>query len=82
MKITGHSSSLCSLLHFPLSLFLLAQIYRPQYPVLEHPQPMFLPQFHRPTFTPTQNDRQNYSSVYFNRYIIVYQTEHIIFCNK
>jgi hypothetical protein len=30
---------------------------------LEHPQPMFLPQCERPSFTPIQNNRQNYSSV-------------------
>jgi len=56
--------------------------YRLRHPILKNLQPMFFPLFDRPTFTPTQNDRQNYSSVYFNRHIIVYQTENKIFCNK
>jgi hypothetical protein len=38
--------------------------YPPQHPILEYPQPMFLPQCERPSFTPIQNNRQNYSSVY------------------
>ena len=37
--------------------------YLPQHPILKHPQPMFLPQCERPSFTPTHNKRQNYSSV-------------------
>jgi hypothetical protein len=49
------SSSLCSLLH---SHYLIPHRtkYPPQYPILEHPQPMFLPQCERPSFTPTQNN--------------------------
>ena len=43
---------------------------RPKYfhlhPVLKHPKPTFLPQYERPSFTPIQNNRQNYSSVYLN----------------
>jgi hypothetical protein len=55
------SSLLCSLLHSPLR-----PKYPPQHPILEHPQPMFLPQCERPSLTPLQNNRQNYSSVYLN----------------
>jgi len=33
------------------------------------PQPTFLPQCERPSFTPIQNNRQNYSSVYLNIFI-------------
>ena len=37
--------------------------YSPQHPILKHPQPMFLPQCERPSFTPIQNNRQHYSSL-------------------
>jgi hypothetical protein len=33
-----------------------------------YPQSMFIPWCKRPSFTPTQNNRQNYSFVYFNLY--------------
>jgi len=55
------SSSLCSFLHSPLS-----PKYSPPHPIPRHPQPTFLPQCERPSFTPVQNNRQNYSSVYLN----------------
>jgi hypothetical protein len=32
-----------------------------QHPVFRHPQSMLLPQFQRPSFTPIQNHRHNYS---------------------
>jgi hypothetical protein len=35
-----------------------------QHPVLRHPQSMLFPWCERPGFTPVQNNRQNYSSVY------------------
>jgi hypothetical protein len=34
-----------------------------QHPILEHPEPMFLPQCDGPIFTPTKYDRTNFSSV-------------------
>jgi hypothetical protein len=37
-----------------------------QYPVLEHPQPMFLPPYGRPSFTPIQNNRYVHNTVCFN----------------
>jgi hypothetical protein len=37
--------------------------------ILKHPQPTFLPQCKQRSFTPTQNNRQNYSSVRLNLYI-------------
>ena len=40
-------------------LDLLRPKYPPQHPILEHPQPTFLPQCERPSFTPTQNNRLN-----------------------
>jgi len=36
--------------------------YSPQHSILHHPQPTFLPQCERPSFTPIQNNRQNCSS--------------------
>jgi hypothetical protein len=38
--------------------------YLPQHRILERPQPMYLLQCERPIFTPIQNNRQNYNSVY------------------
>ena len=38
----------------------------PQHSILKHPLPTFLPQWERPSFTPIQSNRQNYSSVYLN----------------
>jgi len=40
--------------------------YSSQHPTLKHSQPTFLPQCERPSCTPVQNNRQNYSSVYLN----------------
>jgi hypothetical protein len=50
----------------PCRLVPLKPKYPPQHPILEHPQSLFLPQGERPSFTPIQNNRQNYSSVYPN----------------
>jgi len=57
------SSSICSFLHSPCHIVPLRPKYSPQHPILKHPQPTFLPQCERPSFTPIQNERQNYSSV-------------------
>ena len=55
---------------------------RPKYfPIPKHPQPTFLPQCERPSLTPIQNNRQNYSSVYLQLYIFgvpKYQHIHIL----
>jgi len=40
--------------------------YSLQHAILKHPQPAFLPQCQRPSLTPLQHNRQNYSSVYLN----------------
>ena len=56
----------------PLPLYYLVPLrhkYLPQHPVLEHPQPMFLPQCDRPSSTAMQNNRQLYGSVYFSIYV-------------
>ena len=44
----------------------------PQHPILKHPPPMFLPRCERPSCTPIQNNRQSYSSLYLNLFIIGY----------
>ena len=48
----------------PCHLFPLRFKYSPQHLILKHPQPIFLPQSEQPSFTPVQNNRQNYSSLY------------------
>jgi hypothetical protein len=48
--------------------------YPPQHPILQNPQPTFLPQCKRPSFTPIQNNQQDYSSVYLNLYTFWYKT--------
>jgi len=53
-----------------------------QHPILTQPQPMFLPQCERPSFAPIQNNRQNYSSVYPNLYILGSKLEDKRFCTK
>jgi hypothetical protein len=50
----------------PCYLVPLRPKYSPQHPILQHSQPTFLPQCEWPSFTPLQNNRQNYISVYLN----------------
>jgi hypothetical protein len=54
------SSSLCSFLHSPVT----SPLIDPNI-LLKHLEPTFLPQCERSSFTPIQNNRQNYSFVYF-----------------
>jgi hypothetical protein len=56
-KYRSLSSSYCNLLHFPCHLIPLRLKYSPQHPILKYPQPTFLPQCERPSFTPIQNIR-------------------------
>jgi len=49
---------------FPRYLLPPRSKYSPQHHVLKHPQLPFLPQCQRPSFTPIQNNRQNYSSTF------------------
>ena len=53
---------------FPLPSYLvpLSPKYSPQHPILKQPQPTFFPQCERPSFTPIQNNRRNYNSVYID----------------
>ena len=50
----------------PRYLVPLSPTYSSQFAILIHPQPTFLPQCERPSFTPIQNNRQSYSSVYLD----------------
>ena len=54
------SFSLRSFLHSPRYIVPLGPKYSPQHPILKHPQPTFLPQCQRPSFTPIQNNRSSY----------------------
>ena len=49
---------------FPRNLIPPRSKYSPQHHVLKHPQLPFLQQCQRPSFTPIQNNRQDYSSIY------------------
>ena len=60
------SSWLCNLLHFSRYLVPPRYKYFPQHHVLKQPQLPFLPQCQRPIFTPIQNNRQSYSSIYLD----------------
>jgi hypothetical protein len=51
-------------------IFPLRHKYLPRHPILEHPHLMCRPQCTRPT----QNNRENYSSEYFNLHIFGQQT--------
>jgi len=46
------SSIICSCFHFPVTSSHLRPKYSPQHPILKEPQPMFLTQCERPSFTP------------------------------
>ena len=59
------SSSLCIFLHFPCYLVHLRPKYLPQHITVKHPQPTFLPQCDRPSFTPIHNNSQNHCAVHF-----------------
>jgi hypothetical protein len=60
------NSSLCSFLHYPVTKSLSGSKYLPQHPILKQPHPTFLPPCERPSSTPIQHNRQNYSFVYLN----------------
>ena len=66
---TDHSAPHYVVSFTPRLLVSLRPKYSPQHPILKHPQSTFLPQCQRPSFTPIQNTRVNYSSVYINLYI-------------
>jgi hypothetical protein len=66
VRSTDHSATHYVIFSIPRYLVPLRPKYSPQYPILKHLQPTFLPQCQGPSFTPIQNDGQNYSSIYFN----------------
>jgi hypothetical protein len=63
------SSIICSCFHFPFTSSHLRPKCSPQNPILKHPQPTFLTQCELPSFTPIQNKRQNFISVYLDLYV-------------
>ena len=70
-------SKLVIMQHSPLPCYLVplrSKYSSPQHPIFKHHQPIFLPRCERPIFTPIQNNKQNYSSVYFYLYIFGQQT--------
>jgi hypothetical protein len=68
VRSTNHSAPHYVILSIPRLLQPLRPKYSLQHPILKHPQPMFLLQCQRPSFTPIQNDVQNYSSIYSNHW--------------
>ena len=61
---------------FPRYLFPPRSKYSPQHHILKHPQLPFLPQCQRQSFTPIQNNRKNYSSIYLN---VLYSDKNVYF---
>jgi hypothetical protein len=72
--VTYHKAPRYVVFSIACCLFSLRPKYLPQHPILEQSLPMFLRQSERPSFTPVHNNRQNYSSVYLNLYIIGFHT--------
>ena len=66
VRSTDHSAPHYAVFSTLLLLVPLRPKYSPQRPIPKHPQPKFLLQCERPSFTPIQNNRQIYSSVYLN----------------
>jgi hypothetical protein len=75
------SSSLCLLLHSPVTSSLLAPNIPLQLPILKQPQPTFLPQCEQSSFTLTQN-RQNNSSYALIFIFLDSKLEDKRFCTK
>ena len=63
VRITNHLAPRYAISSIPPLPFLPRSIYSPQHHVLKHPQLPFLPQCQLLSFTPIQNNRQNYSSI-------------------
>jgi hypothetical protein len=48
--------------------------FRPKYKYLAHPERVFLSQHEVSSFTPIQNKKQNYNSLFFNLIVLRKQT--------
>jgi len=59
---------------FPRYLVPLRAKYSRQHHIIKNPQPTFLPEYERPSFTPIQDNRRNFISVYFNLCAFKYQS--------
>src|SRR5215469_14425939 len=66
VRNTDHSAPHYVTFSIPCHLFPLRPKYSPQHPILKHPQPTFLPQCQRPSFTPIQDNGKNCSSIYLD----------------
>ena len=66
MRSTNHLAPRYAISSIPRYLVPPRCKYSPQRHVHKQPQLPFLPQCQRPSFTPTQNNRQNYSSIYLD----------------
>ena len=73
VMLTGTDHKVLVMLFPPLPCYLhpLRSKCLSQHPILQHPQPTFLPQCERLSFTPIQNNRQDYSSVYIHSFSIL-----------
>jgi hypothetical protein len=67
-RTTIHGASHYAVISTPLSPLPLKPNYPPQHPIAEYPQTMFFPQYERQIFTPAQNNRKFYCSMYFKIY--------------
>ena len=79
------SSSLCNFLHSPNFFVPLRPKYSLQHPIFKHLQRTILPQRERSSFTPIQNNRQNYNSVYTLSYLETWkfaESKIAIFCSQ
>ena len=64
---------------FPRYLIPPRSKYSPHHHILKHPQLPFLPCCQRPGFTPIQNNRQNYISIYCVAYVSKPKWREIVF---
>jgi len=66
MRSTDHLAPRYAVSSIPRYLVHPRSKYSPQTHILKHPQLPFLPQCQRPSFTPIQNNREDYRSIYLN----------------
>ena len=66
VRSTNHLAPRNEISSIPPYLITLSSKYSPQHHILKHPHLSFLPQCQRPSFTPINNNRKNYSSIYLD----------------